>query len=876
MKKHIALLLSVIMIFTSFIGINVQAEDMIFIDPADETYLKNLTNLGIFPLYSDEGFFDGTKEVTRAEAAIAIAGLLNMGQGTSASIGDKFVDVLPTEPASGAISFVHGIGAMGGFGDNLFRPYDAIEEIHFVKAIMVALGYNWKASISGGYPNGYIVSATAAGVLENVQVTDGKILTRSVLLKILNNALEVPVYDFSSISGEQVNLEINEDVNVLTKYHHIYKDTAVVNSNSMTSLNSAYSPEKEAVLIGNRLVYLNGDKSIYTHIGENVTYYYKQADSNSKPTLVNFVPFENSIAVLNDADIISADGGVIKYELPDDNKEKRMSYTASTQVIYNGGRGGVSLSSKLMSFSGTVKLINNNGDNAADVVIINDYVYDEVYSVDAASEKIYFKSQSVNLLDKEGYVIESSDGKVMSIDDVEVGAVYAIAISGNGNLVSFLNLTSSIGGTVSEISANGFVIDGTAYKTASSCDPTAISKVELNSDYTFVLNSSGLIVYIKEGKDALLNIGYLMDYGTMDTTFDSTAYLKIMTAGGGKEVYELDEKIKINNEPIDGVDAPSKLIELKNNLNLASDGRITQVIRFALNSKGLISDIYTALLEENDYLQLKFNSEGENASLRDHGYGVGAFKYKYLVGNKTTFFRVPASNQDTYEDDYFMTFRYQDEMEDGDSYTVETYCIGDEVYPSAAVYYDTAVAGGVHFNADLFLVDKVSQSVNTKGDEVTKFTGFMLGKMATYESVEKLDVSSVSKGDALVFEFTPLDEIKSYKLVYDVSENKINDEYYNEDISQQKSVTMFSVYKRKGDFMEATPKDFSDMDLALDNMYGLNFSRISSIEVYDSATDKTSVTTVDSIIDYIHAGNDCTKMLVRYMSGYMMNVIIYK
>ena len=470
MKKHIAFLLSVIMIFTSFIGISVQAKDKIFIDPADETYLKNLTNLGIFPLYSDEGFFDGTKEVTRAEAAIAIAGLLNMGQGTSASIGDKFVDVLPTEPASGAISLVHGIGAMNGFGDNLFRPYDAIEEIHFVKAIMVALGYNWKASISGGYPNGYIIAATTSGVLENIQVADGKVLTRSVLLRILNNALEVPVYEISSVSDEQVNLEINKDVNVLTKYHHIYKDTAVVNSNSMTSLNSAYSPEKEAVLIGNRLVYLGDDKSIYTHIGENVTYYYKQPDSNSKPTLVNFVPFENSIVVLNDADIISADGGVIKYELPDDNKEKRMSYTASTQVIYNGGRGGVSISSKLMSFSGTAKLINNNGDNTVDVVIINDYVYDEVYSVDATSEKIYFKSQSVNLLDKEDYVIESSDGKVMSIDDVEEGTVYAIAISGDGKLVSLLNLTSSIGGTVSELSDNGFVIDGIAYKPASSCD----------------------------------------------------------------------------------------------------------------------------------------------------------------------------------------------------------------------------------------------------------------------------------------------------------------------------------------------------------------------------------------------------------------------
>lgn len=876
MKKYLALLLSVIMIFTSFIQINAQAGDMIFIDPADETYLKNLTNLGIFSLYADESFFDGTKEVTRAEAAMAISGLINMGQGTSASIGEKFVDVLPTEPESGAISLMSGIGAMGGFGDNLFRPYETIEEIHFVKALMVALGYNWKASISGGYPNGYILSATTSGVLENVQVADGKVLTRSVLLKILNNALEVPVYDITSISDEQVNLEINEDVTVLTKYHHIYKDTAVVNSNSMTSLNSAFSPEKEAVLIGNRVVYLNGDKSIYTHLGENVTYYYKQADSDSKPTLVNFVPYENNIVVLNDAEIISADGGTIKYMLPDNNKEKRMNYTASTQIIYNGGRGGVSISSKLMSFSGTAKLINNNGDNTADVVIINDYLYDEVYSVDASSEKIYFKSQSINLLEKESYIIESSDGKVMSIDEVEAGTVYAIAISGDGKLVSLLNLTSSIGGTVSELSDNGFVIDGTAYKTASSCDPVAISKVELNSDYTFILNSSGLIVYIKEGKDMLLTVGYLMDYAISDSTFDSTAHLKIMTAGGSKEIYELDDKVKINDVIIERENVPAKLEELKNNLNLASDGKITQVIRFALNSKGLISDIYTALLEENDYLQLKFNSEGVNASLRDHGYGVGAFKYKYLVGNNTTFFRVPMSDQDSLDDDYFMTFRYQDEMEDGDSYTVETYCIGDEVYPSAAVYYDTAVTGGVHFNADLFLVDAVSQSVNTNGDEVTKFTGFMLGKMATYESIEKLDVSSVEKGDALVFELTPLDEVKSYKLVYDVSENKINDEYYNEDISQQKSVTMFRVYKKKGNFMEATFKDFSDMDSALDNMYGLNFSRTTSIAVYDSATDKTSIVTTDAIIDYIHAGNDCTKMLVRYMSGYMMNVIIYK
>lgn len=875
MKKHIALLLSVGMIFASFAQVNAQADDMIFIDPADENYLTNLVNLGIFSLYTDESFFDGTKEVTRAEAAMSLAGLLNMAKGTDASVGEKFVDVLPTEPASGSIALMNGLGAMGGFGDNLFRPYDTIQEIHFIKALMVTLGYNWRAELAGGYPNGYINAAVDAGVLEDLSVSDGAVLTRSKLLKLLNKAIAVPVYDVVSLEDGQAKLEYNKDINVLTKYHHIYQDEAIVNSNSITSLNEAFTPQEQSVLIGDRTVYLGADKSIWTHLGENITYYYKQPDSGSKAVLVWFEPADNNIVTLNDTELESVSGSDVTYIDAASGKEKRVSYNSSSLVVYNGGRGGVTLSDKLVDFSGTVSFINNDGDGDTDVVILNDYTYDEVYSVDADRKQIFFKSQTVELDLAEGYSIENQSGEVMEFAEVIVGDVYGIAKSSDGSLVRLVNLTSAISGNVSEKGTDSLVVDGTAYKLSGAVLTQGISEIELGGAYTLCLNSSGMVVYIKEGKSDALSIGYLIDYTVKNSAFDTTVYLKIMTAGGSKEVLELKDDVDINNVSFEKEAVPAKLAELKSNLNLASDGEVSQVVRYQTDAEGYISTIYTALLEENDYLQLKFNSEGTNAHLRDHGYGVGAFKYKYLIGNKTTFFQVPQTEQESLSEDYYLTFRYQDKMDDGDSYMVETYTIADEVYPSAAVYYTKSTAE-IDPYANLFLVDKVSQSMNSLGDPVTKFTGNMLGKSVTYESIDPLDISGVEKGDALVFDLTPLDEVKDFIKVYDVSENTIAEKYFNEDISQQISVSMFSVYKSKDVYMEATNKGFDDMDAALDNMYGLNFSRVSTIAVYDSENDKTSITTPASIVDYIHAGDNCTKMLIRYQFGYMQDIIIYK
>lgn len=312
MKKCIAVLVAMVMLTASLF--QVSASQLLFIDATDEQYYNVLSTLGVFPLYQDEeGFFDGNKAVTRGEAAVAIAGLIGIQPGLNSTIGDTFIDVLPTEPTSGSIAAMVSLKAMNGFGDNLFRPYDPIQSVHFVKALLVALGYQWRADNAGGYPAGYMKLANEFELLDGVTVTDGQELTRSALFRILYNALDVQIYSVAGVSDDKTIYETNRKANVLTEYHHIYEEEGVVNSNSMSSLNSSFKPNEINVLIGNDRVALQGDTSIWSYLGQNVTYFYQQDDNETKKTLVSFVAEGNEIVTLTGSMIDNVDGSVIEH-----------------------------------------------------------------------------------------------------------------------------------------------------------------------------------------------------------------------------------------------------------------------------------------------------------------------------------------------------------------------------------------------------------------------------------------------------------------------------------------------------------------------------------------------------------------------------------
>lgn len=878
MKKCIAMLLATVMIIAGLL--QASATELLFINADDERYYDILTRLGVFSLYQDEeGFFDGAKEVTRAEAATAIVDLVDITPGYDSNVRKIFIDVLPGDPASSSIVAMYSMGAMVGSGDNLFRPYDSIQTVGFVKALLVALGYQWRADIAGGYPGGYLKIANEIELLKGVSIQDGQPLTRSVMFQILYNALSVQVYDVVGVSKDSTLYATSKETTLLAQYHNIYEETAVVNSNSMTSLNTSFKPNEKSVLIGTERVYLQDDKNIWSHLGQNVTYFYKQEEDSGKKILISFAVDDNEIVTLTESTIDSIGSNTIEYLEAETGKIRKLLYGIGTDVIYNGVRDTVDLQVTLNNFSGSADFIDNDVDGEVDVVIISNYHYDAVHSTDLIDEIIYLNGESINLDAAESWVIESATGNVLTLEELAAGDILAIATSADGNLVRLKRLSSAITGKVTQRGAESITVDETSYKVSFGCNAESLARVKLGSQYSFILNQAGEIVYVTDASADGLKTGYLVTYGQANDAFGSKIFLKVLTTSG-IEILETREKLQVNDGFVESKNVISTLKVLKNHLNLASDGEVSQVIRYRQDSEGLVSAIYTARKEDNDYLVLKLNTEGDKAFLRE-GYGVGRLDDQYFIGTNTTIFQVPLTDQETYDDDYYFSVKLKNELSDGNSYILETYTIGDSVMPAVAVCYNTSVAG-FEQNADLFLVDSVERTVNADGETVHRLTGYVGGERVSYDSDSQVDIAGLSKGDAVVLKLTATKQFKGWAKVYDASDKEFgidpdsSESYESTTLSGKRQIMLMSVYRREGGFIEATNKGLEDLEVAFGSMYALDMTRTGNIAVYDSEKDEVSVVTTDAIIDYVRDSSRYTKMLIRYKSGFLMNCIIYK
>lgn len=890
MKKCIAMLVAVLMLSLSLLQVN--AAGLLFIDPTDEQYYEVLTDLGVLSLYqNDEGFFDGAKGVSRGEAAIAISGLIGVQPSLNSSIVDTFIDVLPTEPASGSIATMVSAKAMSGFGDNLFRPYDTIQTVHFVKALLVALGYQWRADSLGGYPTGYMKIAGELELLDGVTVKDGQPLTRSELFKILYNALDAQVYDVVGVSGDATRYETSKKTTVLTQFHNIYEETAVVNSNSMTSLNASFKANDKTVLLGTERVYLQDDVSIWSYLGQTVTYFYKQEEGGSRKVLVSFALDENEIVTLTGSNIDGVSNGEVEYADAETGKIRKLAYNIGTDIVYNGGRDAINLRETLNNLSGTADFIDNDEDGVVDVIIINDYRYDVVKGMDLTGEVLYCDNENIDLDAATTWVIESETGGQLALSELVAGDVLAIAKSVNGELVRVVRLASSITGTAKQRGTDTITVEDTSYVVSSGANTESLAKVKLGGSYTFYLNIAGEIVYAVEGSADSLKLGYLITYGAESNAFDSKIFLKILTASS-VNVFEVKEKIQINGNLVESKDVIATLRNLKNQLSLASDGEISQVIRYTVDSNKMLSAIYTAKTTENEELMLKYNSAGSPVACRKF-YGVATISAgrEFLGNNGSTVFVVPKDNQATLPEDYYGVTQLDTEIQDNKSYTVETYVAGDSIMPFAIVVYpETAVAGGViPPDASIMMLESLEKVVNNDGAPVTKFNVYKGNSKLSYLSENTIDTTGLEPGDTIVLQLSPLNEVQKFGKVYDASEGQFCiDPDYNVSYEATalnpgsggtppgRSIMKYSLYRREGNYILATNKGFSNMDTALDNMYAVDLSRHATFPMYDSEKDEVSLVTTDSLIEYVRDNENYSELLILYYWNSIFTVVVYK
>ena len=928
MKKVLSALLIMLMLIqtVSF------AANKVYSEEETRLLVDRLNTLGIFNQFDEELFFGDNAGIKRSEAAVVISNMLGMksdGSGASAEI--KFFDVPQFSDYITAVNYVTGLGIMTGDSAGLFRPDETMEIAHVYKALVVALGYGWKAEAYGGYPAGYVKVAADLEIADVVSKGINETATRLDFLNMVNAALDAPICRMKSISGDVMDFEIDEDVTVLSEYHDIYFDEGIVENNKSMNISSTPEIEEDVVYIDGRKIYVNGVTNVYANFGYKVDYYYRHDEKADTNYLVAVTPSdENTEIKIARADFDGfADGKITYYN--EDGKEKNIKVSSSVVVLYNS-EVATNVSTAVNSFEGTLTVIDNNADNQVDVIIAKNYTYDKVKSVKAAENKIYANSKVFNLDSYETVdMVVAESGEPIELSAIETGSVIGYATSVDGTKLMVDVLGAGVAVKVKSLSQDTFTTDeGKEYSTELlSAEHKALIKP--NAAISLVVIDGYYGVWVGLASEAAASIGYLINIAT-DTEFDKTFIVgaRILDISGSIKALKAANKDKmiLNGKSVNPAVLVSELARVKAEYQLGGDGEIAQLIEYKMDDEGNLSHIYTVDNEDENtslYLKYGFNRNGLVKFYSNDPYGTITyqsedFKYEGQAGGMVHHFNtnsyiatkthpillVPEENQETAGESWYGVKTGISTYKGESGFKMESFTSGKyEILPKVMIEYRASerTQTNVFNEGDIMLVESTYQTLNNDDGVDYVVSGVCEGKKVTYTvdganlkanasdadmTVEEIDQKTTgavgeepgfTTGDIAMIELDVLGNIIRIEKIFDRETRSINPELQKtSETKHMDYAIMLHVYNKPAD---GYALEFFEEDLTLGipgddrklllNLAGAAAGKVNdkavSFAFYDDAQEKVYVGSSLDIVDYRQDPRNYTRIFAIYSNS---------
>ncbi len=182
MKKIICFVLAAVMLSSVAFAAELNGEQK-----------SDLYNFGI--MTGDEnGDLRLNDTITRAEAVKIICTAGNIPV-VDINASDIFPDVSVDYWAYKYIFAAKANGIIQGDENGNFNPQNEISNEEIIKMIVCLLGYKEAAEQTGGYPAGYITTASRFGVLASVQLNAKASAIRNDVGVMIHNALDIPIME---------------------------------------------------------------------------------------------------------------------------------------------------------------------------------------------------------------------------------------------------------------------------------------------------------------------------------------------------------------------------------------------------------------------------------------------------------------------------------------------------------------------------------------------------------------------------------------------------------------------------------------------------------------------------------------------------------
>ena len=587
---------------------------------SDQSKIKNTeavdacTALNIIGGYPD-GSFKPEGNITRAEVTKMICVALNGGKNPAVSTNTTptFSDVRNNANAAWAEGYIESCAAQGivsGVGGGKFAPNGNVTGVQLAKMLLVSLGY--KSENEGFTGNAWAtnvnVRAAQKGLYEGLETMDtNAALTRDNAAQMVWNALNAYEVEYKTTLVTDKNGQLTSQVTVQDK---VGSD----NRSKITLLEDKYEAKKidagqllACSKVDGKDYYsitttnqTNGANTTYNKIyadvsdfiGQNIKVLRKVDATSGEVTVYGVYADEDSKVIATSTvgtlDTVKNESAKVKVDGTEYKTDKDLS---GVQVIYPNEK---SVSSKLANLSSVVnekdtypayaiKLIDNDGNNKIDTVVVTPKEVKKVTYVGSSSATVGGKS----------YKFDDADiYKNIAKDDWAVVVAGDYTVTGDPIIAKADSVSGKVEGTKSG-SPNEIKINGTWYKKSTSVttNPSVDDEVEaaIVGNYVYNIDTTGAssknILFISDNKVAESNLG-------KDYTVEARAYF---TDGSNK---------KITIDKLNGKDVTSE----------TSSTSATQV-----SASSLANTLYTYATDKDGNYELK-NLVASGASKNLAGY----------------------------------------------------------------------------------------------------------------------------------------------------------------------------------------------------------------------------------------------------------------
>lgn len=599
LKRFNSILLCLMILATS-VSFSYAAETESVENGGTSKELYVLSYLGIIDVTEDEV---KTKAVTRADFSEYLCKAIKTGE-----VKGKvyFNDVQTDCWAEGYINALYEAGIISPAADKMFNPNDAITYEQACKMLVYALGYGKWVDYNGGSMS--IFTQIASRSKFGITPSDADKLSVDECALLLYKAMQVDLPEFT---GERVKTGDT----LFESYHGIYIKTGRVRTVASLSLDNKFFDDGR-VQIDNELFYVDGGCNLKDFFGQNVEYIYKKSDDDNLVIYAERVNEGDKITV-SSKDIKSVDekGGSLEYYTDNGSKTKTISFSAKSDVFFNGEVMETHLSDRIQEFldeerKGKIEFIKAGGASEFNLINIISYEVFVIGMHDKNTETIYDYYNSANkteLDDVEYLNIIDTNGMSSSLPTT-FPATVLIAKADNNESIEIVccNEKKDLSISSTNNAEREITVDGKIYKIDKAAFERQNGDIKAGKTYSVTFDNFGEIVYITQKNSDDLKVGWLKKGYLIDKGFgEYSLCLDIYdhTEGKAHKLYMADsitidaEKYKAEKyrAVVSALPGTNELDESRQYVRIEP-----QIIRYSLNDNNDITNMDTANCGTNE------------------------------------------------------------------------------------------------------------------------------------------------------------------------------------------------------------------------------------------------------------------------------------